>query len=78
MSTALQQPLMLGSVSEALEWLRQHGVTSLTVDSRAIAYLKIFRLLLLSFALHWVFYVVFEGGGDKKTKQQNKQKIIFL
>lgn len=37
MSTELQQPLMLASVAEALEWLRQHGVTSLTVDSRAIA-----------------------------------------
>ena len=33
----LQSPLMLASVAEALDWLRQHGVTTLTVDSRAIA-----------------------------------------
>ncbi|MDE2594721.1 MAG: UDP-N-acetylmuramoyl-L-alanyl-D-glutamate--2,6-diaminopimelate ligase [Burkholderiales bacterium] len=33
----LQSPLMLASVAEALDWLRQHGVSTLTVDSRAIA-----------------------------------------
>ncbi|HET8870853.1 MAG TPA: UDP-N-acetylmuramoyl-L-alanyl-D-glutamate--2,6-diaminopimelate ligase [Aquabacterium sp.] len=36
MSTDLHRPLLLNSVSEALDWLRQHGVTSLTVDSRQI------------------------------------------
>ncbi|MDE2432740.1 MAG: UDP-N-acetylmuramoyl-L-alanyl-D-glutamate--2,6-diaminopimelate ligase [Burkholderiales bacterium] len=37
MSTDLHRPLLLTSVPEALDWLRQHGVTTLTVDSRQIA-----------------------------------------
>lgn len=33
----LRTPLMLNSVPEALDWLRQHGVTTLCVDSRGIS-----------------------------------------
>ncbi|MGE5452864.1 MAG: UDP-N-acetylmuramoyl-L-alanyl-D-glutamate--2,6-diaminopimelate ligase [Acidobacteriota bacterium] len=37
MSDDLKHPLMLNTVAEALEWLRQRGVNALTVDSRAVA-----------------------------------------
>ena len=37
MSADLHQILTLQSVAEALDWLRQHGVSALTVDSRAVA-----------------------------------------